>query len=89
MLEAGADWKSGDTDFFSWDLLAAQGLEGVEVSDEEVIAGGPGPGCIDLDGVGDDRNNRDAAAFFVEEPVDHVGVEGVGVDDEIGFEVIE
>ena len=54
-----------------------------------MIAGGAGPSGIDLDGVGDDRDHRDALAFFIEEPVDHVGVERVGVDDEVGLEVIK
>jgi hypothetical protein len=32
---------------------------GVLVSDEKMIAGGAGPGRVDLDGVGDDRDDGD------------------------------
>lgn len=69
--------------------MAAERLKGVGIGNEEVVAGRAGPGGIDLDGVSDDSNDGDTTALFVEEPVDHVGIKRVGVDDEIGLEVIE
>lgn len=88
LFEAGADGKSGDGGFFFRDLLADEGFQGVGVGNEEVVARGAGPRGIDFDGIGNDGDNGDAGVV-AEEPVDHVRVKRVGVDDEVGLEFLK
>lgn len=88
LLEAGADWESGDLDFFGGDFLGDESFPGVWVGDEEVVTGGAGPGGVDLDGIGDHGDDGDPAPGR-ELPLDHVGIDGVGVDDEVWLELIK
>lgn len=54
------------------------------VGDEKVVAGGAGPGGIDLDGVSDDGDDgRRVVRMVVLLPPNDVGVEGVGIDDDV------
>ena len=86
VLEAGADGESGDVDFLVRDFLGREGFFSVVVCDEKVVAGGAGPGSVYFDRVSNDGDDGDAGvggkvAFY------HVGVEGIGVYDDVGFKV--
>lgn len=58
-FETRAHGEAGDLDFFGRKVVGDEALAGVLVGDEEVIAGGAGPGRVDLDGVGDDGDDGD------------------------------
>lgn len=87
-FEARADGKSGDFDFVGRNVAGDQAFVRVFVGDEEIVGGRAGPGRVDFDGVGDDGDDGDAPSVC-ELAVDHVRVERVGVDDQIGLELVE
>lgn len=58
------------------------------VSDEKVVTGRAGPGGIDFDRVGDNRNNGNAAPNR-KLSVNHVRVERVGVNNQIWLESVK
>jgi len=88
VFEARADGKSGDFDFVGRNVAGNQAFVRVFVGDEKIVGGRSGPGRVDFDGVRHDGNDRDAPSVR-ELAFDHVGVERVGVDDQIGLELIE
>ena len=74
--------------FLRRDFLGEEGFAGVVIGDEEMIAGGAGPGGVNFDGVGDDGDDGNLVTGG-ELAVHHVGVEGVGVYDHVGLELAE
>lgn len=88
VFKAGADGEACDVDFLGRDFLGEEGFLGVMIGDEKVIAGGARPCGVDFDGVGDDGDDGNVRGGG-EEALDHVGVEGVGVDDDVGLECFE
>ncbi len=87
-FEARAHGKADDLNFFGRNLLGNEPFPGVLVGDEEMIAGRSGPGGVDLDGVGYHGDDRNAAAAY-KLSLNHVGVDRVGVDDEVGLELVK
>lgn len=88
VLEPRAYREADDVDFFGGQILSDEAFAGVIIGDEKVITGRAGPGGVDFDGIGNDRDDGNAGTGL-ELAFHHVGIQRVGIDHDVRPEVIE
>ena len=85
-FEERADREPRDDDFLFGNLFVNEDFFSVGFGHEEVMTRGARPCCIYFERIGNDCDDRDGGCS-VEVPSNHVRIDGVGVDDDIGLVV--
>lgn len=87
--EGGMDGEAGIDDFFRRKLAADHLGGGGGIGDEPPISGSFEPGGVDLDGIGDDGENRNFPPDALGDAAEEIRVKRVGADDGVRVEFVD